>query len=108
MNDPALKNSLSGQDIENLAKAADFGIVQKTTPGLTPLTRTDWWFFWGIFFGVSGLFYIDSNIRPFLPFRLPSVFIPFVPVIFYVTIAVGIIAILGLLASFAYGGGVYV
>ena len=61
MPDPALKKSLSPDDIENLTKAADFQLVRKTTPGLTPLSGADKWFIWGVILVISGVLYVNSR-----------------------------------------------
>jgi DNA-directed RNA polymerase subunit RPC12/RpoP len=104
MPDPALKKSLSPDDIENLTKAADFQLVRKTTPGLTPLSGADKWFIWGVILVISGVLYVNS-IYPFLPFSLPPVVVPFVAVVFYVTIGVGFLMLFGIVLGVIWGVG---
>jgi hypothetical protein len=105
MKDPALKNSLSAEDIEYLTRSADFQVVRKTTAWLTPLSGGDILVIWGAVFLISMILHIDLNIRPFLPFKLPSAVAPFIALLFYTTVGVGLIGLLGILANIVSGAG---
>jgi hypothetical protein len=104
MDDPALRTSLSPEDIEYYARGADFQIVHRTTPGLTPLTRADAWFFWAIGLFLTGLFYVDLYVYPFLPFEILPFLIPFITVAFYLMIGIGILMMFRLVFGILHQG----
>ena len=104
MTDPALKRSLSANDIENLSHAADFQLVQKSTPGLTQLTGGDKWLIWGIVLLISGVLYLNT-IYTFLPFSFPPVVDSLVAWVFYFVIGVGLVMLSGIVLSAVFGAG---
>ena len=102
MTDPALRMSLSAEDIERLSSTANYQIVQRRTPGLTPLSSIEKWLITGAVFVVGTALYIHLDVKPFLPIQLSPKFIPSLTIASFVAMVFSGVVVLINVGSFVY------
>ncbi len=100
--DPALKRSLSPEDIERLGATADFRIVQARTPGLRSLSELDTLFIFGILLIVSAGLYTHFYIRPFLPITISPALREILTVPIVIGIGISVMRLLWLFLNVVY------
>ncbi len=103
MTDPARKNALSADDIEQLARTADWEIVQAFTPGARRASRIEWLLILALVFVAGTALYVHLDIVPFLPITLSPSAASLAGVLAFCAMSVSGILLLAMALSYGYG-----